>query len=418
MRVPSDRPKKPKNGEFAGYIHRLDSIPEDIKNNIINVSPKKELPRAGNSVCHNVYSALLEMPELALTTTDYRRLADWGVSVEMAKRLKYRRLPLRGRAKICRTLIEKGYNLEGVPGFYVHDDGYWTMSTGPGLIFPSMSPYRLIQGFQVRLDSPPVEEKDVTGKTYFDTKDWRIVRIVKKGVATGVSKGLTYVVANYKNKKISIPVKVEGEPGPESENVQNVILRFNFTDSIVGHDLITIKQGSTVVFKTFEDKVSSKYVWFSSQGRPGGASSGSMWHLAVSKNKEPRYLGITEGIRKADIAANYLGIHVIGLAGVSNFSGVPKFVNSFGLPWLSLFDMDMLNNWHVYQAWISLMQSLKGPGYVGIWDPQYNGKDTKGIDDLLVAGGSPKRVLIETAMRTIKAPPRPVPVLRKVFMAR
>ena len=302
MRVPSDRPANGKYGQYAGYIHLLT---DDVKTERPDPLTAVDVKRASDNECHGVYKALFKMHELALTTDDYRQLGKWGISVEMAKRHGYHRLPLRGRARMAKKLIDKGYNLKGVPGFYIHNDGYWTFSTGPGLIFPSISPQRQIQGFQVRLD---------------------------------------------------------------------------------------------------KQKRGSKYVWFSSQDRSGGSSSGAPWHLAIPKKLTHKCIGITEGVRKANVAADYLGIYVIGIAGVNNYSGVPELIEKLKMPWVSLFDMDLLSNWHVYKAWVGLMQALKGAGFVGTWDSDFKGLDTKGIDDLLVAGGSPRRLPVDEAMRNIKEP--------------
>jgi hypothetical protein len=229
---------------------------------------------------------MLNLPELALTVADYRRLAEWGVSVEMAKRRCYRRLPLRGRACISRQLMEMGYILEGIPGFYYHDKGYWTFTTGPGLIFPSLSPEGKIQGFQVRLDDP---------------------------------------------------------------------------------------------------KGGSKYVWFSSAGRPGGTSSGAPWHVSRPARVKCRAVVITEGIRKADVISEYLGVITVGAAGVNNWQGIPQYVEQLGMPVVVAYDMDILAKPPVFEAFRALVGSLKGQVYVAAWDPQY-----KGLDDLLVAGRKPK----------------------------
>jgi len=150
MRVPSDRPKRASG--FGGYIHRLDGSVE-----LPAPAPAFESPRAAPAVLDRVYRAFLAQPELFLALDDYRKFSEWKLPVEFVKRQGYRRLPLKGRAEVCRRLLKDGYGLEGVPGFYARDGfygPYWTFTTGPGLIFPSISPDGKIQGLQVRLDDP------------------------------------------------------------------------------------------------------------------------------------------------------------------------------------------------------------------------------------------------------------------------
>lgn len=151
MRVPSDR-----TTSDGGFYHSLGG---ESKHTDFTPAPLDDAPIASLNIRDSVYRAFLNMPELALTTDDYRQFASWGFSVEMVKRRGYRRLPLAGRAKICKSLIEMGYKLEGVPGFYYKNDGYWSFTTGPGIIFPCLSPEMKLQGLQVRLDKPESDGK-------------------------------------------------------------------------------------------------------------------------------------------------------------------------------------------------------------------------------------------------------------------
>lgn len=413
MRVPSDQPAESKSGQYSGYVHRLDG---KIHNLPLITNEHRDLPRASDEVCHQVYLELFKQRELALNTDDYRKLAEWGISVEMAKRRGYRRLPLSGRSKIAKSLMDAGLILEGVPGFYVHDDGYWTFSTGPGLIFPSLSPKMKVQGFQVRLDNPPIESKDVTKLSWFDSQDKNVAKVISKGVITGLREGQSDIVISFQNKKITVPLKVMYKRS-QHNYPSEVTIKITNEPSVTNEPVFMLR-GATLKLNLTIEKVGRKYVWFSSQKRPGGASSGSPWHFAKPKRVLHQCVGITEGKRKADIAAELLGIHVIGLAGVNSTLGVPEFIQSLKMPFISLFDMDLLSNWHVYKAWQSLMQTLKGRGYVGTWDSSFNGYNTKGIDDLLVAGGSPKKIPVDEAMRTFKAPPEPRRIYSKRLIAK
>jgi len=298
MRVPSGKPKRAKG--FGGYIHRLDggvSLPPPL--------PVREGRRAGPAVLDRTYQAFLSRPELALTLEDYRRFRDeWKLPAELVRKKGYRRLPLKGRAEICRRLLEEGYSLEGVPGFYARDGiygPYWTFTTGPGLVFPSLSPDGKIQGLQVRLDDP------------------------RRG----------------------------------------------------------------------------KYLWFSSAELPGGASSGAPWHVARPSRPIRRAVIITEGIRKADVVAEYMGAVTVGLGGVAAIEGVPEYAASLKMPVIIAYDMDVLRKREVFESFRTLVGKLKGDVFVAAWDPEYNGLDCKGLDDLLVNSGWPKIIPVNEAMRKI-----------------
>lgn len=294
MRVPSDRPKRAKG--YGGYIHHLNG-----NYKLPDVLPVSDVPRGDLNTLDETYRALLRQPEFGLSFEDYRKFQEWGLPVQFIKGRGYRRMPLAGRADICRRLLEEGYVLEGVPGFYCKEGrygAYWTFTTGPGLIFPSLSSEGKIQGFQVRLDNP--------------------------------------------RRKI-------------------------------------------------------KYKWFSSSGLPGGASSGSPWHVARPSRVRCRGIVITEGFRKADVVAEYMGVVTIGVSGVNNIEGVAEYVNGKKMPVIIAYDMDLLKNRAVFEALRALVGELKGDVYVAAWNRKY-----KGLDDLLVSGGWPRVIPVGQALKRIK----------------
>jgi hypothetical protein len=81
---------------------------------------------------------------------------------EIQRRL-YCTLPLRGRARIARVLVER-FGAEaaaGVPGLYrVEPDGYWSLAGAPGLLIP----VRTIQGYIVALKIRVDNHNDPGGK--------------------------------------------------------------------------------------------------------------------------------------------------------------------------------------------------------------------------------------------------------------
>lgn len=307
MRVSSNRPKKTERGDYGGYIHQLgfEIDPKDF----IPATSKKNIPCADIDTLHEVYSTMFSMPEFCLTAGDYKQLKRWGVSVKMAKQRGYRRLPLKGRYRIAKKLLEMGYDLKGIPGFYVKsgDDGkkYWTFAIGPGLIFPSLSPEGKIQGFQVRLDNP----------------------------------------------------------GPQG----------------------------------------NKYLWFSSACRSCGSSPGAPRHLARPTKRNQRVMFVTEGIRKADVISEYLGVDTIGLPGIHATEGVADYLNNLGVPVIIAYDMDLLKNSYVFEALRNLIGQIEGDVLIAGWHSKFKGQDTKGLDDLLVAGGYPKVIPVFQAIDSITA---------------
>ena len=64
--------------------------------------------------------------------------------------------------RICRVLISKGCQLKGVPGFYMKQDGSWTMTLAglPGFLVPYISMDGKYQGVQKRLDDDARKKKD------------------------------------------------------------------------------------------------------------------------------------------------------------------------------------------------------------------------------------------------------------------
>ena len=101
---------------------------------------------------HRTYSAFLDMLEL-----EFKHMSDLkrrGLSVKQIKEKGYKSVPQgEKRYSICKKLLEAGYTLEGVPGFY-QKDGRWTCYDVPGYLIPVRDGRGRIQGLQVRLDEP------------------------------------------------------------------------------------------------------------------------------------------------------------------------------------------------------------------------------------------------------------------------
>ena len=71
---------------------------------------------------------------------------------ELIERLGYKSTPVVGFHALAQSLLDEGYTLFGVPGFYRDKDGRWTMAVWRrGILIPGTY-FGKIQGFQIRLD--------------------------------------------------------------------------------------------------------------------------------------------------------------------------------------------------------------------------------------------------------------------------
>lgn len=132
-----------------------------------------------------------------------------------------------------------------------------------------------------------------------------------------------------------------------------------------------------------------RYIWLSSS-KQGGASSGVPLHVAKPQDGfKGNSLWVTEGPLKADIAAQYLGVPVVAVPGVSNWKEVPALAQELGAVVVVVaYDADKATKSAVAFHEESLVRALRRAGFivaVASWDPARG----KGLDDLLVGGGRP-----------------------------
>lgn len=81
---------------------------------------------------------------------------DRFMGAEDVERFMFKSVPVFGYKYICKQLINEGYTLEGVGGFYYDVDG-WNIAMNPkltGYIIPVWNFFGFIEGLQVRLDKP------------------------------------------------------------------------------------------------------------------------------------------------------------------------------------------------------------------------------------------------------------------------
>lgn len=104
---------------------------------------------------HQTYSMLFS--SLILAQTHKRNLLERGLTEEQIRQQGYKSTPAFGYPQLAARLLKQGCTLLGVPGFFVNDNGEWTVNFHPnssGFLIPVMSIDGRIQGAQIRLDRP------------------------------------------------------------------------------------------------------------------------------------------------------------------------------------------------------------------------------------------------------------------------
>ena len=133
-------------------------------------------------------------------------------------------------------------------------------------------------------------------------------------------------------------------------------------------------------------KETSKYLSFSSSGKPEGCSCGALIHVAVPEGKDLRNstVWVTEGPLKADIASRYTGMPFLGVPGVSIYKQAADYASELGINQTAVaYDMDIKKNPHVAKAEKALVQELLAKGIKAVpvnWDEDRG----KGIDDAVI----------------------------------
>lgn len=114
--------------------------------------------RASDQQVHQAYSLLLGMLSLAPAHRAHLKSERRGLTDGQIDAFGFRSTP---PGFLCRSLAERlqrqGCILEGVPGFYLHEKGYWTVrfsSRASGILIPAVGIDGLIRGMQILLDTP------------------------------------------------------------------------------------------------------------------------------------------------------------------------------------------------------------------------------------------------------------------------
>ena len=116
--------------------------------------PNSEL--ASISEINQTLSMLLDM--LKLSETHRKNLRNRGLTDNQIDKLGYKSTPPVWLClKLTERLIQQGCTVQGVPGFYLGDNGKWTVKFNTktaGILIPVKGIDGLIRGTQIRLDIP------------------------------------------------------------------------------------------------------------------------------------------------------------------------------------------------------------------------------------------------------------------------
>ena len=113
--------------------------------------------RADPDTLNRLYSALLSL--LTLSTAHRNNLLKRGLTDDAIESHAYKTLPLQGRAKLARQLVDRyGSNVcYTVPGLYLKSDGsngdkYWSLAGSPGILIPIRDVQGRVIALKVRRD--------------------------------------------------------------------------------------------------------------------------------------------------------------------------------------------------------------------------------------------------------------------------
>lgn len=126
-------------------------------------------PPASAQEVHRTFSRLFEMLTLSAAHRNHLRSEKRGLTDEQIRQFGFKSTP---PYFLCRSLTERligqGCTVAGVPGFYQHENGYWTVkftSRTSGILIPAVGMDGLIRGAQIMLDTPIRDKNDPPDKS-------------------------------------------------------------------------------------------------------------------------------------------------------------------------------------------------------------------------------------------------------------
>ncbi len=181
--------------------------------------------RASDQQVHQAYSLLLGMLSLTPAHRAHLKSEKRGLTDSQIDAFGFRSTP---PAFLCRSLAERllrqGCTLEGVPGFYLHEKGYWTArfsSRASGILIPAIGMDGLIKGMQILLDTPFRDKDDPPGKA--GTKYiWLSSASKNRGITSGS------------------PVHFAGDPFSRTVYVTEGLLKADIAHCLTGRTFVAV----------------------------------------------------------------------------------------------------------------------------------------------------------------------------------
>jgi P4 family phage/plasmid primase-like protien len=129
-----------------------------------------------------------------------------------------------------------------------------------------------------------------------------------------------------------------------------------------------------------------KYTYLSSK-KHNGSGPGAPIHVPVAPRGQ-ELVRITEGVLKADVVTELSGMLTLGVPGVANWRGSLRVLRQLKAKTVRVaYDADARSNARVAEQQLALMRALHKERFtveLETWD----GRQGKGLDDLLAAGGA------------------------------
>lgn len=159
--------KAAKVSDTAAYNEVMKALPNSERGKP-NLKGSAQSPRAPALEIHRTYSELFKLLTLTPTHKEHLKSPKRGLSDAQIAQFGFKSTPPKEFCKkLTADLIKSGCRVQGVPGFYLHADGYWTVNFSrktAGILIPAVSWNGLICGIQILLDVPIKPEGDTSGK--------------------------------------------------------------------------------------------------------------------------------------------------------------------------------------------------------------------------------------------------------------
>lgn len=362
-----------KNSALPSFLHLLKGKTRKVNTAEIEKAPIG-YPKQPNKTLNAVYRTLIDCLDLddshySHLLSESRQLNDNQIQIR-----QYKSFPDKPW-DVARS-IQSGLEIKhfkGIPGFYLKDEKYWTISGTKGILIPFRNHYNEITGFQYRIDKPLNKVE---------------VKINTQGLQ-----------ARIKEQPGLVQVLFEGEIISEIEiEVSKKWTNISHQGKMLGW--IRVVKGN-------------RYFWLSSANKKHGAGSGdpAPVHVAVPTSKllkwkegellKVKTAWLSEGPLKCDISSDLIeklydplelddiGSTFLATPGAGAWRLAIPTLQEMGVEQVNLcFDADSVSNPYVKKHLMECAKELKRLEFKAnliLW----NEDDGKGLDDLLLKGFLP-----------------------------